>query len=39
MIRKILSIVAIVVLISYSFDIGYEQGYKDRDNKYPDDYY
>lgn len=40
MIKKILTAITIIWLLLYSFDIGYEKGYKDRENKFvPNDYY
>lgn len=40
MIKTILKTVIIIGFLLYSFELGYEQGYKDRENKFvPDDYY
>lgn len=39
MFKTIVKFVTILVLIMYAFDKGYDEGYKNRDNKFPDDYY
>ena len=34
--RKIVKILALTAVIVYSFEKGYKEGYKKRDNKYPE---
>lgn len=38
MIKRIIKLIVFVAIIGYAFDKGYNEGYKDRDNKFPDDY-
>jgi len=38
MFRKLARLTIVIALVLYAFEKGYDSGYSDRDNKFPDDY-